>query len=405
MNFPRIVFAISLTSLLCTVGCNGRSYQVSSPVIGPVPPRIPASELAQSHEPMEKTHGKAVRGQSDLIQQVRYAETQPLGMTDVIAEVNGEPILAHQILDRYAQQLIQAKQTMKPEQIRKAQLAKIAEDLPALIDQTLMVDSLKTTMKPEQLISVDAQLDTYFESEVERLMKVSHTGSPIELEGVLQAQGSSLVALRKNFGDRQLAGQFKRAKMGVEPTASREEMLERYEADVATFTEAAEIKWQQIDIDYDASKRVERQGVEIAAGAQGGVEGAESAAQQLLEEIRSGKITFDEAAHDRSDSPLASKGGHRDWTRPESLADADVKAALTSLNLNEISEVIPTKSACIIVMLTGRHEARVIPFNEVQKELHERIVKDKMEAIGEEVMKELKANAVIHTILEEEQAE
>ena len=55
-------------------------------------------------------------------------------------------------------------------------------------------------------------------------------------------------------------------------------------------------------------------------------------------------------------------------------------------------------------MVTGRHEARVIPFNEVQKELHDRIVKDKKEAIGKVVLEELKAEAVIHTILDEADA-
>ncbi len=390
MNSRRSAIAIPLLALLIAAGCNGRSYKVASPVIGPVPPRIPVSEVAENSRSAKSTKGKSVRAQDVSIEQVAYAETQPLAMTDVIAEVNGEPILAHDVLDRYAPQLAEAKQKLKPEQLRKAQFELIKKDLPDVIEQTLMVDSIKQTMKPEQLTSVEAQMDTFFEAEVDRLMKVTGAGSPTELEGILQAQGVSIVTLRKQFGDRQLAGQFMRSKMGSEPTASREEMLARYEEDVKSFTEAEEIKWQQIDIDYDAH---------------GGVDEAEAAAQKLLQQIQSGAITFDDAAHDKSDSPLSSKGGHRDWTQPSSLADADVKETLMSLEINQVSEVIPTKTACLIVMVTGRHEARIIPFNEVQKELHDRIVKDKKEAIGKVVLKELMAEAVVHTILEDAVAE
>ncbi len=392
MNSHRFAIAVPLLALLFAAGCNGHSYHVSSPVIGPVPPRVLVSEVAQNSRTAKTKKGQPVRGQNGEIQTVSSSsdpETQPLGLTDVIADVNGEPILAHEVLDRYAQQLAEGKKQMKPEQFRITQLELIKRDLPGIIEQTLMVDSVKQNMKPEQLTSIEAQIDKFFEQgEVERLMKVTGTGSPTELESALQSQGQSLVNIRKHFGDRQLASQFMRTKMGAEPTASREEMLARYEQDKASsFTEAEEIKWQQIDVSYDTH---------------GGTDGGEAAAQKLLKQIHSGAITFDEAAHTKSDSALASKGGHWDWTQPSSLADADVKAALLSLDVNAVSEVIPTQTACIIVMVTGRHEARVIPFNEVQTQLHDRIVKDKKIAIGAEVLKKLMAEGVVHTILDED---
>ena len=388
MNFSRVAITFCVSVLLIATGCNGRSYQVSSPVLGPVPPRVSSAEVAERGSQKKSSNGKAVRGQNAGIERVSYDEKQPLRMTEVIAEVNGEPILAHEILDRYAPQM--NKQKLKPEQMRKAQLELIKKNLPNVIDQTLMVDSIKTNMKPEQLKAVEAQMDKYFEGEIQKLMKTTNAGSPTELEAILQANGTSLVTLRKNFGDRQLAGQYMRTKMGTEPTASREEMRIQYEQDIATFTESEEVKWQQIDIDYKAH---------------GGVEGAEAAAQELLAQIRSGEITFDAAAHGKSDSPLASSGGHSDWTNPESLADADMKAALKSLEVDGISEVIPTKTACVILMVTGRHEARVIPFNEVQKELHDRVINERKKVTGDEVMKALKATAIIHTILDDEEVE
>ena len=241
MKFPPIATIVCLVLLLMAAGCNGRSYKVASPVIGPVPPRVSTAESKQNASNSRRQSERSARGQSDNVEQVAYSEQRPLLMTEVIAEVNGEPILAHEVLDRYAAQLDKAKGQLKPEQIRQAQMEMIKKDLPNLIEQTLMVDSVKTTMKPEQLKSVEDQLDKHFEGEVKRLMQLTGTNSPAELESALQAQGVSLAALRKSFGDRQLAGQYLRTKMGKDPTASRAEMRARYEQDIETYTEAEEL--------------------------------------------------------------------------------------------------------------------------------------------------------------------
>ncbi len=387
MNRSRLTRFIPLVALLLAVGCSGRSYQVASPVLGPVPPRIP---LASADDEAEEPDQYALRAQGgDLVAVAHSDEAKPLEMTDIIAEINGEPILAHQILDRYSRQIEQLKQQSKASKVREFQIEAIEKDLPAIIDQTLMVDALKQTMKPDQLKSIEDQLDKYFETEVEDLMKKSNTGSPTELEGVLQSQGMSLVTLRQQFGDRQLAGQYMRAKLDFEPTVSREEIQARYEADIAEYTHAAEVKWQQIDLAYEKH---------------GSVEAAEAAAKKLLIEIRAGQLSFDDAARDQSDSPIADQGGHRDWTSPESLVDADLQAALGELPINGISAPITTKTGCIIVMTTGRREARTVPFHEVQTDLKQKMVQEKKQAHGQTVIDNLKAKAVIKTILDKTDA-
>lgn len=392
MHSPRQTIFICATALLLAAGCNGgRSYQVASPVLGPVPPRVAQADSSDD-DPGKASTKKSVRAQNHDIENVSFddASKQPISMTDVIAEVNGEPILAHEVLDRYIGEINKHKHKMKPEQLRQAQLQIIQRDLPTLIDQTLMVDAIKTNLKTEQMKGIDDQMDKYFQGEIDRLMKSTNAGSPTELETILQAHGTSLVTMRKNFGDRQLAGQYLRTKIGEEPAASRKEMRAYYEEHQEKYSESEEIKWQQIDISYAEN---------------GGVDKAEAVAQELLDEIREGKISFDEAAHKRSDSPLASSGGHSDWTKPKSLADKDLRDTLSVLELNEVSEVIATKKAFLIVMVTGHHEARVIPFNEVQKEIHDLIVKEKRDKLAKEVVAKLRENAIIHSILDEESEE
>ena len=389
MHSPRNMFFICVTTLLLAAGCKGgRSYQVASPVLGPVPPRVAQTD-SDDDDTGKASSKKSVRGQDQDIENVSYdaVSDQPLSMTDVIAEVNGEPIFAHEVLDRYAAKFNENKHKVKPEMIRQAQMELIKKDLSPIIDQTLMVDAIKTNLKADQLKTIDDQMDKYFQGEIDRLMKVTHAGSPTELESILQAHSTSLVTMRKNFGDRQLAGQYLRTKMGEEPAASREEMRSYYEENKEKYSESEEIKWQQIDITY---------------AKHGGVDEAEAVAQALLDEIREGKLSFDDAAHDKSDSPLASSGGHSDWTKPKSLADKDLRDALTSLQVNQVSELIPTKKSFLIVMLTGHHEARDIPFNEVQKEIHDLIVREKKDKAAKEIVAKLREEAVIHTILDDE---
>lgn len=390
MHSPRKIIFICVTALLIAAGCKGgRSYQVASPVLGPVPPRVAQADSGDDGTGKASTK-KSVRGQNHDIENVSFdnVSKQPLSMTDVVAEVNGEPILAHEIFDqRYSVELNKRKHTMKPEQLRQIQMEIIAKELPLRIDQTLMVDAIKSNLKTEQMKGIDDQMDKYFQGEIDRLMKATNTGSPTELETVLQANGTSLVTMRKNFGDNQLARQYLRTKIGEDPKASREEMQLYFEEHREKYTESEEIKWQQIDISYAQN---------------GGVDKAEAVAQALLDEIREGTISFDEAAHKRSDSPLASSGGHSDWTKPKSLADKDLRHTLTLLEMNEVSELIPTKKAFLIVMLTGHHEARVIPFGEVQKEIHDLIVKEKRDKLAKEVVSKLRETAVIHTILDAE---
>lgn len=383
MNCCRSLVVAPILALMMTVGCTGRSHQVANPVLGPVPPRIPLAQTEQEADPSQPS----IRSQNSGVQMASFNdESLPLEMTDIIAEVNGEPILAHMVLDRYSREIQQLKQQSKPAKVREYQLSKIEKDLPALIDQTIMVDALKQTMKPEQLKSIEDQLDKYFEQEVQDLMKKTNTGSPTELEGVLQTQGLSLVTLRQQFGDRQLAGQYMRGKLDFEPTVSHDELTERYQQNIDEYTQKPEVKWQQIDFEYQKH---------------GGVEQAEAAAAQLLREIQAGQISFDDAAHDRSDSPLADQGGHRDWTNPENLVDTDLQHVLNQLEIQAISAPISSKNACLLVMVTGRREARTIPFHEIQTELKATMAQEKKQARGQAIINDLKSHAVIHSILDQ----
>ena len=73
-------------------------------------------------------------------------------------------------------------------------------------------------------------------------------------------------------------------------------------------------------------------------------------------ELQAGK-SFDEVVKKHGDGPLAALGGHFDWTRPESVADANLKEALTTLKAGEVSLPIESDKACMVIKLTESQPA------------------------------------------------
>src|SRR5262249_54072550 len=151
----------------------------------------------------------------------------PLPASAVIARVDGQPILASEILDVYSGQLKQydailsagqaqgqIDEANRNIQFRKAQESIIRKDLPKMIEQTLMVNAVKSKLKKENLDSLEKQIDVFFEKQVEDMKVKAKVGSTAELEAYLQQQGMSLEMMRKVISEKAISQEFVKAKIG-----------------------------------------------------------------------------------------------------------------------------------------------------------------------------------------------
>lgn len=355
-----------------TLGCSGRSYDVANPVVGPIPPRVSGAA-----EKLADSEGAA---KSDIVQ-VKL-ENEPLSMTTVVATVNGRPILAGDILEQYESRLSQMRPKLTDSQYREAQLSIIKRDLPNIMEQTLMADAVRSKLTKDQLEAVEKQLDVFFEQEIDRLKERFKVKSLAELEHELQQQGASLSTMRKMFGERQLAGEYVRARIGTDPPISRHELLEEYQKNLKDYAVPLKVKWQQLQI--SVAKAGNR---------------AEAAAQMelALAELRGG-TSFDEVVRKYSDGPLAANGGHWDWTQPESVANADVRKALETLPAGQMSNVLTSDNFLQIVKITGRQEAGHTPFGDVQEQIRKKLIEDRRSVKAKQVVEELKNSAVTTSI-------
>lgn len=373
-----------LAATLAATGCN-RSFKVSNPVVGPPPPRIPnATEVAQD-DPQE-----APAGESGLIKTVAFdggAKRRPLSSIDPVARVNGTTIFAGEVLGEQMMQFEAARGKAPPEEIRKAQDAAIKEKLQDYVDQQLMVHSVKLKLKPEQLEGIDKQLDEAFEKNVvPKLMEGVKAQSVPELEAMLQSHGLSLPQMRKRWGNQQIALEWMKAKGGRDLQLSRKDLEIAYQERIKDFTEVGQVKWQHVQVvvkkhnnDPDETRAI---------------------IEKAVAELKLGG-KFDDVAKKYSDAPSATDGGHWDWTQTDSLANKKVAAALDTLPVNELSDVIDDGKTLQVVQVTARREQRVKPFNEVQIELKATLIEEDRKRRTEEFIKELRATGAVETIFDE----
>ncbi|WP_417850336.1 peptidylprolyl isomerase [Thalassoglobus sp.] len=365
---------VILMAVILSVGCSQHRYDIADPVVGPPPPR--------------KQGGQAVAYNSEAeseFQLASYTEDEIIPMTEVVARVNGNPILAGQVLEPYAAKLAQARKQMPASEIRKAQEMLLKKSLPTQIEQTLMVDAVKSKMTTEQYTQVDEQLDEFFAEEVVRLQAQFNVGNIAELETLLQSQGMSLATMRDAFGNRQLASEYVRGKMGSEAPLTRQDLLKEYNLRKEEFAHPEQIKWQQI---------------QVSVTKHGSRNNAAREMNKAIEELRQG-ADFTDVVQRYSDGPLKDKGGHWDWTQPSSIANADVRTALSKLQTGQMSEVIQNDSSLHIVKVTGRKAATYTPFPEVQEKIRTELIAKQREAKAETILAELRKNAVIETMFDD----
>jgi parvulin-like peptidyl-prolyl isomerase len=306
--------------------------------------------------------------------------------TRTVAYVNGEPILASEVLEPYAEKLSELRQQVPPEQFEQLRLQLIERDLPIQIDNRLLIQGFKSTLKKPQQDMLDQAVATMFNKEIEKLKAQFDVNTDYELEVELQKKNSSLASLERAFGNRVMASEFLRSKAGSIREPSRREMLEAYERRKQDeYHRPARVRWQQILISY---------------GANGGKQGAIETLTKAAQELRQG-TDFSEVAKTYSDGPGAAQGGYWDWMQRGSLADQAVEEELFSMPVGRISDVLVGESSFQLVRVLEREDERYIPFEKVQDALKDELKEEYQKAATERVMQELRANAVIQTMFDE----
>ncbi|HMO13947.1 MAG TPA: peptidylprolyl isomerase [Pirellulaceae bacterium] len=296
----------------------------------------------------------------------------PIFVSDMSLEIN-------QILDRYL--------ATAPETVRREQRENLIERLlPKYIEaKMLYIDVLAG-------LPAEADVDAIFESAGEQfdenvlplIKKQAGIQSTSELDAQLRSQGSSLRLMRKSWSENELVKYIMREKVTAQSEVTREELLEYYRNNQAEFERKARARWEQVMVRFDRFNNKQEARNELA---------------KLGNKIING-ASLSAVAKNESHDINADKGGQYDWTVKGSLVSPELDREIFSLPLNELSEIIESKSGYHIIRVLERQEAGLVPFLEVQSEIKNKITEDRREAAFQSHLEKLRERIPVDILIE-----
>jgi len=404
MRGARLLLIVPL--LLC--GCEWLNNLSSgegdgNPVMPAAPPRIGAvtdpavrpgtstidkpSPVKTASSRIQQTSGTEHPGQVGLLSASSSdIDLGELSGTQTVATVNGVPILAAEVLDRYGKQLARAKQELPADEYRRQRNALIQQGLRLHIERKLLAEALRATLKKEQISLLEKALDDAFVKYVDKLKQRLKVGTTVELEQRLRQEGASLALLRDAFDADNMAGEYLRANSKSKTKLGRPELLAYYQEHHEDYAVPEQVRWQQIEILYSNHN---------------GKAGARTVLDQVIAALR-GEADFADVCRRFSDGPRAKTGGHWEWTPRGTLANEEIEKALFSLPVGAVSEVFQDSDGFHLVKVSDRKQAGYTPFEDVQDDIRKTLTKKAKQKATKEVIARLTREAEIWTIFDKQ---
>ena len=315
----------------------------------------------------------------------KHPDSKPFESTQLVAMVGNEPIFVGDMLFE-VNQLIEkfmptAAQSVKNEEIKKL----IPKLVPKFVDAKLLyIGTLQKLPAEADVSKILEQAGKEFdENAMGKMMKSAGLVSPVEFDGQLRAQGSSLRKLRLSWSQDQLTKYFLSQQLSVDTEVTHQAMLDDYQKRITEYAVPARARWEQVMIRFDRTEskaEAEKQLVEMLDQI---VHGANLAAM-----AKKGSHGFD-----------ASTGGQHDWTTKGALVLTELDQAIFSLPIGKLSGKIETADGFHVVRVLERTEATHKPFLEAQVEIKERMLDEKRNAAFEKHLKKLRQEIQVEYFL------
>lgn len=351
----------------------------------PPPPRTKlAGDWKQTGDVTTRSNAYDSNPQGD-VRLVSHNEPQERDFTGVVkvATVDGRPILASEILDRYAVRFKEIEGKASPSELRAVREQLIKRDLPRHVERTLLVNALQRSLPKDGRKQLDKLIDEAFDKLVAEEKTRFKVDSKVDLEKKLSESGTTLANLKDAFANQQMAAYYFQSKTKSKKIIGRPELLHYFNTHLADYAIPAKVRWQEIQIGFDKH---------------GGEENASRETDRVKAKLNKGE-DFAALAKKHSDGLTAAKGGYWDWTTSGSLTDEQLDRALFEIPVGSV-KISKEKNCFRLVRVVERQKARWKPFSQVQTEIREVLEKQERARIAKQVIGELMRNAVITTIFD-----
>lgn len=397
-----------LLIVLPCAACNSLQKKHDNPVMVQAPRRVPniepdkETQIANGSPNSEATtpDGDQIKPASGLKADpwADWQDDTAIYNSKVAATVNGAPILNGDVLDRYAGVVISAREQMQflwshPEKLPRGQKPPTPEDFEQLrevlvkrdlamhVQRRLLVERMKSSLKPDQVKAMNAHIDQLFDKEIDKLKRELKVSTRTELELELNKKGTTLDNVKDNFATERLAMEYIVLKSEKPEPIDRLDLVAYYKEHLDEYAIPAKVKWEQIQVSFDQERSKSEAKKQIEAA---------------LKELDSGD-PFDQVAKKYSDGPTAKAGGLRDWMEAGNLADTKLETKLFELPVGELSPPHEGPSEWQVVRIVERQQASRTPFGEVQDEIRKKIEDGQNKNRPKKLFEQLFSEAIIES--------
>ncbi len=311
-----------------------------------------------------------------------------------LATVGPEVILLSEVLPEVEKILAPYKDQAPPEVLAEQRVKVLQKILDGMIDIKLLLVDLKGKVPKENLPKLREQfVESFNEKEIPDLMKKYKAQSRAEIDRAMRAEGSSLAQHQQQFMERAMAITWARQQITDDKEVTHQQMVDYYREHAADYEFPAKAKWEQITVEFGASRSKEEAWRRLAMLGNMVLDGA----------------PFAEVAKQHSDGATASEGGRRDWTTKGSLISEILDQALFELPVGQLSPIIQDRGSFHIIRVLERQAAGRVEFLEAQTEIRKKLqAVDRQEQIREfigKVRKQVKVWTLFDDLEQQAQSE
>jgi len=303
------------------------------------------------------------------------------------ARVNDEVVTLHDLVLTIKAQLINRNpgHSLSREELNMAAKSMLAH----LIERTLINQEAKRVLKnPKQLDRLYEAADKYWrEEELPPLMRHYLADNEFQLKQKLADAGLPLEFLHQNHRQEFLSTVYVDQKLSEARKVELPEMLRYYNDHLH-------------DKEYDRPAQITWRELVVEKGHHPNPADARRKADNLLARLKRGE-SFATLARKESEGPssIRAQGGLMQ-TSPGSYAVEAVNQALDSLPLNQVSRVLEGPTSLHIVLVENRRAAGPASFEELQDQMRNKVMYNKMHKAREVFLARLKRDALISTIFD-----
>lgn len=312
----------------------------------------------------------------------------PVEGAQIVARVDGQVILASDVLWQVRQLIKMSRQPIPPEHMAEAEQMLTRQLVMGLIDTKLLFADFRRTVPPENMPKVEESLAKPFEEiEIPRLMDMLKLESRSDLEAALAKSGTSLREVQRQFNEKTIAGEWLRQRMPKPHPITYEELLAYYQDHLKEYEFPAQARWEELMVRFDRCN-----GDRAEAWRQVCAMGNEVWQIAVADPALRGAV-FANVAKQRSHGVTASDGGLHDWTNLGDLRCEALNDALTNLAVGQMSDGIESEQGFHIVRVLERKQAGRTPFTDAQAAIRKSLEEEQKSTLLEGELVKLRATA------------